>query len=51
MFFVTGVIDGVPVPCLSVAQQVHFHQGYEPTDRDRHDMARLRDVFGVATHF
>jgi len=49
--FVTGSIDGETVPCLSVEQQVHFHQGYEPTERDRGDMARLREAFGVATHF
>ncbi|TDD57320.1 amino acid transporter [Nonomuraea terrae] len=47
--FATGVIEGVPVNCLSVAQQIAFHQGYEPRDRDRHDMARLRAAFGVAT--
>lgn len=49
--FVTGVIAGTVVPCLSAEQQVYFHQGYEPTDRDRHDMARLREKFGVSTHF
>ena len=49
--FVAGTVAGTAVPCLSAEQQVYFHQGYEPTDRDRHDMARLRDVFGIATHF
>ncbi|MGN9756419.1 nucleotidyltransferase domain-containing protein [Streptomyces sp. SD31] len=49
--FMTGSIGGAPVPCLSAEQQVHFHQGYEPSDRDRHDMAQLRRVFGIATHF
>ncbi|MEV6865550.1 hypothetical protein AB0M44_31675 [Streptosporangium subroseum] len=49
--FVVGVIGGVEVPCLSAAQQVYFHQGYDPGDRDRHDMARLREAFGIATHF
>jgi lincosamide nucleotidyltransferase A/C/D/E len=49
--FVTGTIRQRSVPCLSVEQQVHFHQGYEPTDRDRHDMARLREAFGITTHF
>ncbi|MET7701580.1 amino acid transporter [Streptomyces sp. NPDC005485] len=49
--FVTGTIKGSPVPCLSAEQQVYFHQGYEPTDRDRHDMTQLRRVFGIATHF
>ncbi|MFF4268446.1 nucleotidyltransferase domain-containing protein [Streptomyces sp. NPDC001536] len=49
--FVTGTIKSTPVPCLSAAQQVHFHQGYEPTPRDRHDMLQLRRVFDVPTHF
>ncbi|MCT9082364.1 nucleotidyltransferase domain-containing protein [Streptomyces fulvoviolaceus] len=49
--FVTGTIKGTPVPCLSAEQQVYFHQGYEPSERDRHDMAQLRRVFGIATHF
>jgi lincosamide nucleotidyltransferase A/C/D/E len=49
--FVTGRIQGIAVPCLSADQQVYFHQGYEPADRDRHDMAQLRQTFGVATHF
>jgi lincosamide nucleotidyltransferase A/C/D/E len=49
--FVTGTIQGVAVRCLSPEQQVYFHQGYEPADHDRHDMARLRQAFGIATHF
>ncbi|MFG3101225.1 nucleotidyltransferase domain-containing protein [Streptomyces sp. NPDC048182] len=49
--FVSGGIGATAVPCLSAEQQAHFHQGYEPADRDRQDMARLRRVFGIATHF
>lgn len=49
--FTTGTIEGTVVRCLSAAQQVHFHQGYEPADHDRHDMAQLRRAFGIATHF
>jgi lincosamide nucleotidyltransferase A/C/D/E len=49
--FVTGTIQGTTVPCLSPEQQVYFHQGYEPADHDRHDMAQLRQAFGIATHF
>ncbi|MCC4320473.1 MULTISPECIES: nucleotidyltransferase domain-containing protein [Streptomyces] len=49
--FVTGTILTTAVPCLSPEQQVYFHQGYEPADRDRHDMAQLRQAFGIATHF
>jgi len=40
--FVTGTILGVAVPCLSAAQQLHFHQGYEPRERDLHDLTLLR---------
>ncbi len=36
--FVTGTIGTSTVPCLSADRQVHFHQGYEPTGRDLHDM-------------
>jgi lincosamide nucleotidyltransferase A/C/D/E len=49
--FVTGRVLSTVVPCLSVAQQVYFHQGYEPREHDLHDMARLRESFGVSTHF
>ena len=49
--FVTGTVLGTTVPCLSAEQQVFFHQGYAPTDRDRHDMALLRQAFGLRTHF
>ncbi|WOT38840.1 nucleotidyltransferase domain-containing protein [Streptomyces coeruleorubidus] len=49
--FVTGTIEHSTVPCLSAEQQVYFHQGYEPSDRDRHDMAQLREAFGITTHF
>jgi lincosamide nucleotidyltransferase A/C/D/E len=38
--FVTGRIGGSTVHCLSADQQVYFHQGYEPKDRDRHAPAR-----------
>ncbi|MFI1095668.1 nucleotidyltransferase domain-containing protein [Streptomyces sp. NPDC020917] len=49
--FVTGTIGSSTVPCLSAEQQAYFHQGYEPAERDLHDMARLRERFGIATHF
>ncbi|GAA4961717.1 lincosamide nucleotidyltransferase A/C/D/E [Nonomuraea thailandensis] len=49
--FVTGEIGGVRVPCLSAAQQVSFHQGYAPRERDLLDMAALREAYGIATHF
>lgn len=49
--FVTGRIGDATVGCLSAEQQVCFHQGYEPSDRDRQDMAQLRAAFGIDTHF
>nr|BFD86919.1 aminoglycoside nucleotidyltransferase [Streptomyces sp. Xyl84] len=49
--FVTGTISATTVPCLSPEQQVYFHQGCEPADHDRHDMAQLRQTFGITTHF
>ena len=42
--FVTGFLEGKPVPCLSVEQQVRFHTGYPPRDDDLHDLALLRQV-------
>lgn len=49
--FVTGTIQGTTVPCISADQQVYFHRGYEPADRDRLDMTQLRQAFDIATHF
>jgi lincosamide nucleotidyltransferase A/C/D/E len=45
--FTSGTIGGVTVPCLAVAQQIAFHLGYEPLERDRRDMAVLRDRLSV----
>lgn len=47
----TGTIAGRTVPCVSLAQQIYFHQGYDPAEKDLADMAALRARFGVATHF
>ncbi|WIX78588.1 hypothetical protein QRX50_45815 [Amycolatopsis carbonis] len=44
--FVTGTIGGVTVPCVSVAQQLRFHEGYEPRPHDLADVAALRAEFG-----
>ncbi|MEU1432992.1 amino acid transporter [Streptomyces sp. NPDC005786] len=49
--FVGGRIGGTRVRCLSAERQAEFHQGYDPREADLHDMARLREEFGVATHF
>ncbi|MEV0724711.1 hypothetical protein AB0I37_18255 [Micromonospora purpureochromogenes] len=44
--FAAGTIGGRPVPCLSVAQQLRFREGYPPRAVDRHDIALLRAVVG-----
>ena len=33
--------------CLSTTVQVLHHLGYEPQEKDRHDMRLLRDHFGL----
>ncbi|MFI7423874.1 nucleotidyltransferase domain-containing protein [Nonomuraea sp. NPDC049684] len=45
--FTSGTVAGRRVPCLSAAQQLAFHQGYEPRERDLHDLALLRDLPGA----
>ena len=47
--FAVGVVDGRPVPCLSVAQQLRFHSGYDPRPEDVHDLALLRGLQGDAS--
>jgi lincosamide nucleotidyltransferase A/C/D/E len=42
--FTEGRIGGVPVPCLSVEQQLRFREGYELRDVDRHDIPLLLAV-------
>jgi lincosamide nucleotidyltransferase A/C/D/E len=42
--FVTGSIDGQPVGCLSVAQQLEFHSGYDLRDVDLADIALLQSA-------
>ncbi len=44
--FTTGRVGGRAVPCLGVAQQLRFHEGYEHRDADRHDVALLRGLRG-----
>jgi lincosamide nucleotidyltransferase A/C/D/E len=39
--FVTGVVDGQVVPCLSVEQQLEFHRGYPLREVDRADLRHL----------
>ncbi|HXQ58810.1 MAG TPA: hypothetical protein VN799_01895 [Acidimicrobiales bacterium] len=45
--FGEGRILGRVVPCLSPEVQRAHHRGYEPRDRDRVDMERLANHFGL----
>jgi hypothetical protein len=38
------MIDGTPVPCLGIEQQLLFREGYELRDVDRHDLPLLRGL-------
>ena len=42
--FSVGTIEGVPIPCLSVDQQLRFREGYEPRPVDVHDIALLMEL-------
>lgn len=42
--FTSGTIGGRSVPCISAELQWTFHQGYEPADHDRHDLALLKTL-------
>lgn len=41
-----GSVDGRPVTCLSVAQQLAFRARYDWREIDRHDVAVLRTLVG-----
>ena len=43
----TGTIGGRPVRCLTAAVQALHHLGYEPQEKDRHDLRLLRDHLGL----
>ena len=45
--FVMGHIAGRPVRCISAAVQVLCHLGYEPNEKDLHDVRLLHQAFGV----
>jgi lincosamide nucleotidyltransferase A/C/D/E len=45
--FTSGTIDGRPVACISARLQVEVHTGYEPSPKDRADMAVLAAAAGV----
>jgi lincosamide nucleotidyltransferase A/C/D/E len=42
-----GAIGGRPVRCLTPELLVRFHEGYEPRDVDRRDVAALALEFGL----
>lgn len=43
-----GTIAGRELPCLTAQVQVNFcHQGYEPAEKDRHDITLLCEKFGL----
>jgi lincosamide nucleotidyltransferase A/C/D/E len=44
---VSGRIGGRLVRCVDALTQVRCHLGYEPTDKDRSDMAALHERTGV----
>lgn len=43
----TGMIGGRDVPCITAGLQWEFHQGYEPADKDRHDLRLLEQLLGA----
>ncbi|HEY5639131.1 MAG TPA: hypothetical protein VIW01_03705 [Dehalococcoidia bacterium] len=40
-------MGGRSLPCLSAEVQLACHVGYEPGEKDRHDVALLAERFGV----
>lgn len=43
----TGTVAGRSLPCLSAEVQMACHVGYEPDEKDRHDVALLAERFGL----
>jgi lincosamide nucleotidyltransferase A/C/D/E len=43
----SGVIAGQPVPCLTAEVQALAHVGYEPDEKDVHDMRLLARHYGI----
>ncbi|GCE30526.1 aminoglycoside nucleotidyltransferase [Dictyobacter alpinus] len=41
----TGIIDGQAVPCIDAEAQILCHSGYEPAEKDRHDLGLLGSHF------
>jgi lincosamide nucleotidyltransferase A/C/D/E len=46
-FLATGRITGQPVPCLTAEVQALAHVGYEPDEKDAHDMRLLARHCGI----
>ena len=42
-----GTIGGVAVRCFTAEAQLLFHQGYEPGEKDRHDVLLLCKTYGL----
>ena len=42
-----GHVAGVRVACLTAAVQFIHHLGYDPDEKDHHDMGLLADRFGI----
>jgi lincosamide nucleotidyltransferase A/C/D/E len=42
-----GHVAGVRVACLTAAVQSLHHLGYDPDEKDHHDMGLLADQFGI----
>ena len=47
----TGQIGDVQIPCLTAAVQVLHHVGYDPDEKDHHDMRLLADRLGIELPF
>lgn len=45
--FTTGKINNETVPCLTAEQLVTFHLGYEPLEKDRHNMKMLNQYLNI----
>lgn len=43
-----GIIGGITVRCLTPEAQLLFHQGYEPDEKDEHDVMLLCETFGFS---
>ncbi len=46
-WFTSGSLNGRPVACLTAARQLEAHQGYEPREQDRHDLALLAALASI----